>query len=689
MGEAIGTTEEWKNFVQELREQFQIFSTKDLTAATAKVVLLTRELGFTRDQTEEVVRASIILSEVTGVKVEEAARRLTLFLDTGYSRGLALLGLQVNRTTVEQSEFAEELDKTWNEMSRGERASVGLAEVLKQVEALQEDAGRAAETFQGRMMALEAAQSDAMIEVGENAASLKLIWETIKTFIVTDVAPALTGAIEFVVKAFGRGLAAFLSIWIGVAGGIASVINGLKTGVLPTIGDIVSDAVKAGIESFNQLTNYFDDTFFPKLTELGNVSEEEMGSLADNLEEGAEEAEDLADTIAKFVDKIEDEFRRFGRAQEDAFRRFQQNMEDLERDFLRDQLDAQRDLVRKLEDIDRKSLERRQDLITDSRRREQEIWARANEDIAQAQIQFRFEEIRDQRRFNLEMAQLQREFLFALEDAVRERDARQVLMLIRRNNLERQRRQEDFDNRQIERAAELQLEIQQIRRAAQIRINEERRALAQRLADEEQARKRRREAAKEDFQRDLEDLAIQHQRRREEEMRDYERRLEDLAIFHNRKLTDIGRALAREVGVNAQAAQAIVSVWANAAQQLLLLRTFMQGFASEFSAGGVTADASRVGSVRGGGGAGFFAFQEGGQMIARKPTLAMFGEGGPELGSFVPLNRMNQMGAGMPGGRIGIDVTVSAEDGFRADVSESVMNDVADVLTVTERESGR
>ena len=72
-------------------------------------------------------------------------------------------------------------------------------------------------------------------------------------------------------------------------------------------------------------------------------------------------------------------------------------------------------------------------------------------------------------------------------------------------------------------------------------------------------------------------------------------------------------------------------------------------------------------------------FQRGGQMVARKPTLALFGEGGPELATFTP---MNQTGGGAPK-KLQIEFTGSAPPGIRSPERDQIAAVLMDALRDT------
>jgi len=72
------------NQIKQLRQEFGVFSTKDLVAGVAQVQLLTRNFGFTNDQTLQLTRSIAALSVVLGKDFENTASSVALFLSSGY-----------------------------------------------------------------------------------------------------------------------------------------------------------------------------------------------------------------------------------------------------------------------------------------------------------------------------------------------------------------------------------------------------------------------------------------------------------------------------------------------------------------------------------------------------------------------------------------------------------------------------
>ena len=87
--------------------------------------------------------------------------------------------------------------------------------------------------------------------------------------------------------------------------------------------------------------------------------------------------------------------------------------------------------------------------------------------------------------------------------------------------------------------------------------------------------------------------------------------------------------------------------------------------------------------IKGGGIAGY---AEGGSVIATHPTAAIFGEAGPEMATFIPLNRpgadVNKVTGAMPksgsGGKATISINLGA--GLVGQIVDNAMGEVATVL---------
>lgn len=696
MGEAAGTTEEWTGYIQELRQQFQIFSTKDLTAATSKVILLTRELGFTADQMKEVTKASIVLAEISGFKVEEAARRLTLFLDTGYTRGLAQLGLQISKSTVEHYALAEGIDKTWNEMSRAERAALSLGVVIEQTGRLVDDAGRIVETYQGKIMAMEAAQTDAFMAMGEDLQALELGWKQMETNIIVRVLPRMTAGIRGFVSAWIMGMAALVAPMMGFIVTVKETAHLITQGEFAEASEFIINFADNVVSSFKNMTRELHEELLPAVSDLGNVLPSEMAQFAEGLRDGEDALTSFEDVFDEVVKTLERGWKRFQDGWTRARERFERSIEKLNTDFAYKMIDAARGLGFKLLDINRKFADRREAAW---RKYYDDIamlsWKTANK-IAEAQADFRYNELKEQREFDLEMERMQRKYLFDLEDAIRERDARAVLNIMRRFQEDQRQAGEDFELGKIERAEALQQELAEIRRNEEIRRMELKRTLELRLRDLEIQRLRERAIARENYQRELVEIAENEKRRREAIHKIWEQRKADLIAEWQAVRDEMIALIIETQEITQESIEGFIGalktyfggVTAEIFAFIAHLRGAINTLATAIPGGAAfpTHEDFRLSQYNRGVGTSVGGFAEGGGMIASKPTTATFGEAGPELGSFIPLNKLGQVLGGAGGGDgAKVELTVKAEDGFYVEVADQVMGEMADVIVNTER----
>ncbi len=717
-GEAAGTMKEWAAFIQELRTQFRIFSTVDLTAATGKVVLLTRELEFTKEQMMEVTKASIALAEVSGKTVEDAARRLALFLDTGYSRGLAQLGVQISRVTVENYAMAHGFKGTYSEMTRSERATWALKAAMEQIAPIMEDAGRAAETFQGQMMEMQAAQTDAMAALGTSFAPMVLAWQRIKTTLLTQILPAISWALTNTMQFF-------ILFWSMIVAGYTTLLaflikfrnpfrNALRALTDPEgLKKDLLDISKIWQDTFKQMVGDLNRSFFAAGS-LGDVAADEFGSMANSLEDAADEMGKSADEIVKEVfDKVQEAMQDFRDKNTDTWQDYVDEVLDINRKYKQDLEDLQIELYRDLEDLQTKYNQDRADLIREESEDASEAKLEQRNREKEMMDEYRLREVQAQREFNLEMEQLERQYLMNLEDAVRERDARGILMLQRKYNEDVQTRTENFEEEKRQRWENLQLELAQLRAQEQIKAIERRNALNAKLRDLDEELKREIAERNLAFLRELEDQKRANARRREEAWIDYELQMRDNQIQYERRLRDIGAQLMAEYNLTKDGLDSVYELYialygpsgaldrlyAGAVARMIAMQQAAQkalNQAQQFNVGSL----SPIQQANYGTGPGAKitksmpkGFAEGGAMIANKPTQAVFGEQGREMAAFIPLDKLGDVLGGMmgrpdrgSGSKIALDITVKPDPRLNVEITEDVMNSMADVMLTLRKE---
>lgn len=354
---------------------------------------------------------------------------------------------------------------------------------------------------------------------------------------------------------------------------------------------------------------------------------------------------------------------------------------DIERDYQRKLADIASDYSNKLQDIARNTEEKKQDAARDYAQKVEDINRDAAQAIAEAQNDFRQKELDREQEYQNKLRELREKFLFSLEDALHARDARQVLRLIRQYNLDKNNLAE---RHKLDKA--------------QSKID-----LAQKIEDLERERQLKLENAKREYDEKLQEIAIGERRALAEAALWHSRALSDARVWHNRqlqeqrqylqrKLQDIAAALAKELEMNGKAAQAVIDTWNKASAGATL-----SGSANNIGSGGSyvpgaggfggTYDSLTSGAAYGGG------FAEGGTLIARKPTLAMFGERGDEAVQFTPLNRqgrnINQLfgdRSGVTGGGGSLALRIGMSPGLIAEIVDTTLDNVATTIEHIRRE---
>jgi hypothetical protein len=354
---------------------------------------------------------------------------------------------------------------------------------------------------------------------------------------------------------------------------------------------------------------------------------------------------------------------------------------DIERDYQNKLQDIARDYSNKLTDIARDTERKREDALRDYNLKVEDINRDTAESVAEAQEDARQKELDREREHQQKLKELREKFLFDLEDALRERDARQVLRLIRQFKMDKQNLEEKRKLDEEESQRELAEKVQDLERDKQLKLEAARREYEEKLVEIKIGEQREREEAATWRARQLQDARINHNRQ-----------LQENREFLQRKLRDIAEALAAELQINQSAAQALTSMWASAYSALgnnvQQLGNVLVGSAGSqvIGSGAVTTwNGGDWGGYSPGNVANIPGFAEGGSLIATRPTQFMAGERGAERIDVTPLSgRGNNvgkifgdrsaMGDGM-GGSLDLSLTLSPD--LEARIIDTSLENVA------------
>jgi hypothetical protein len=259
--------------------------------------------------------------------------------------------------------------------------------------------------------------------------------------------------------------------------------------------------------------------------------------------------------------------------------------------------------------------------------------------------------------FQEKLLELREKYLYNLDDAVRARDARKVLDLNRQYNLEllQEQRQHAIEKKDAEENLKYQMALL------------------------EQERKQR-----------LADRALQLAQDRADAKAAHEQKLADMKLEEQQKLQDLLTGFLAENHITEQGMQQIYDIIKKYVGPGGLveglykyLRDYMAQAAANISINYAALSKVTATPIKGGGIAGY---AEGGSVVATQPTAAIFGEAGPEMATFTPLNRpgadVNKVNGTLPksgsGGKATISINLGA--GLVGQIVDNAMGEVATVL---------
>ncbi len=691
------TIEGWQKRLATLKSEFPIFSKKAFVDAASLAALMTREFGFTEEQIANVVRQSVILAQITGKDLAEAVRGVTYAIGSGYFESLQRAGINISRQIIAEEALKRGYEGSYTALNQNVRAMLTYEIVQNNLNAISEDASRIIETTTGQVQRLNASYEDLIMTLGVIVTSSEeakdsvgglasiLEWATEILTIYNNLGKE-KGIDEIVdySPAFGQWGMLLQSIqqWLGFAkeareewenmhGWIGLIHQKLvDMGVLDPPELLLGDApIGFGdTEAANQA----------RFDELEEALKEAIEGQAEIIEDGEEKKLDLQEKSWREIEKNWD--------------KHLQRMEDIK--VAHDQ---------KLADIGLKESRAVADEEVDYAFKVAEAARQAAFRKEEAERKYREREIQAEKRFLEKMRQLRENFLLNLEDAVRERDALQIIRLTRQYNLrktqmERENKLSGKDRSDAFQEQLRQIEFQRQERQRQLAIEHQRR-----LDDIATQAERERARAKLDFDRKQTDEKARAEAENAAREEKHKQAMIDLDTQIQERIDKMIDGLREEYGLSKAELEAIDGLYydiylnadssfnqgiTNAIIRLQQLNAMHNLVASILS--------QKFANVPAGGYLGPPPGQaEGGTIIANKPTTVTFGEAGIEAATFTPLNRpgvnrdrvTGSLPAGMRG-RMGGEkhvVGISLTPGLEGKIINQTMDEMSEVLVQIER----
>ena len=405
---------------------------------------------------------------------------------------------------------------------------------------------------------------------------------------------------------------------------------------------------KSMVDAYNEALKSFDE--FDKKAQDTPTSPKTVGGIVVE--------DDLAKALEKMNKEILDAQLKLAQDMEDAAIDMGRKLVDIDIEYSRKRADAQRDYANKIADINRSYNE----TILDIKVKQQTDEAKAKQD-----------ELDKERQFQNDMLELKENYLMSLDDALHNRDARQILKL---------QAQYELDKLQAERKHGLD----------QQSAADEAKVRKQTYAEDRRRAESDRKAKLAEAQRDLADKLAQLEIERKREIADanldYERKKQDLERAMHDRLNIVAANLVQEFNLTKTGLDAIAKLYGKYYSYVAGLYAAMQKMVSG-TGGNISAPVigTQNDPRRGRG----FGAAEGGTFIANRPTTITFGEAGLERATFTPLGRMgrdvnktftNVSGSGGEG-KISIELLLSPD--LESRIVSNTLNQTAEVFSRTMR----
>ena len=634
---------------------------EELISATNQLILMNQQTGLAGDQVLGLAEHGAAMASIFDKNVGSVLQNLMQFITTGMRSGLDDFGLQLDQIALAIQAENMGLGDNLDALTESQMAMVRYGAVMEQTNQFV----GAAEALQGTL--------------GERMDASTEIIKTQTVVLGNIFAPLLVAIKELwakVVYGFVQGVGLITTVFLILEG----IFVGVQAGIY-AIGEAIGEAIQnKTIPTLKDLGKAFKDAFQEKGIERARSNVKMIVGAMDELEQKTEDligtTKDLGDAFGDITDEMANAFADAATAFDDGMAKIQQRYEDA------------------MDDIERRFGQRRADAETDRQRDLAKIDQEAALDRLDAIEEYQVEEIRLREDHEKDIRQLEERYLLDLEDAVRERDARGVLSLQRRFNLEKKKREEDYLLRNKRLKEDLLIELREIEK--QRLLKRQQRWLA--------------------FQEEMLDLAEQERRRQEEAALRRDRAERDLIDSIKRRLDALMTGAEKELEIEYKKLEAlydalIAAYGPNGWYEKLYDRSVDIALAAASAISGIslapqyeTYDVQAIQSLGGGTsrdvGTSLYDVQgiqslrqRGGSIFATSPTTFTAGEGRPERVDVTPLSESTgQPSAGFRGGgqdRMEIVLDVNASELLTVEVADQTMSEIADVIvSINQRSQG-
>jgi hypothetical protein len=161
--ENVGSVEEWESAISRMSDELKIYSNTALKNAVSRTVDMTKRLGLSKDQMEEVIKRSADLG-AGKTTLEGAIERVTAAL-RGEAEASEFLGLTLNENYIKSWYEANKVtEKAWKDLTDIEKAQIRYQVLLEQSDEMQGRAAGSVTTLAGAYAQMRKEVDDAISE---------------------------------------------------------------------------------------------------------------------------------------------------------------------------------------------------------------------------------------------------------------------------------------------------------------------------------------------------------------------------------------------------------------------------------------------------------------------------------------------------------------------------------------------
>jgi len=408
-----------------------------------------------------------------------------------------------------------------------------------------------------------------------------------------------------------------------------------------------------------------------------------------------------SDVIAEIADKYTNQLIDATEGRNERLEQLEQNHAEKLADILADgnekRLDIEDKFNKSIAKLAGDGEKKRLKVIEDTRQKLAELAKNTDRELAQRRSEFDRDELRETEDHLREMRRLEEGFLLNLADAVRARDAGAIVDLQRKFQVQSKEREEDFQVKQGREGKDFDSSLDKVKENESRKRRELLEGQSRALEDIKLHEQEKRIELEIRRQEEIEKLNENLAQKLEREDENYMNRQAALDEALQKQLEAIAKSMADEKDVTEEGAREILETFNEYFGIGGNIDQIMEGFArrrkvraeisvsfkkeelptlsSDTSSGGAFGGRKRLGGVQ--------EFAEGGTLVAEKPTLALFGESGPEVVQFTPMSQLSNPG-GVDPQRMIVELTGSAPPG----IGTSERDAIAAVLLSALQETG-